>query len=143
MLVGDLAMTRVVGSKMPLLRVLRFQILIHLTPRLISIDRSCPYSLRPTMRWASCLFLVEDYIVGKLLQSSTFQRGVRRVHQTVHNYKHGRNPDEPLREGEATRKPTGSRLSNFMLHFIRELRSQARGTTTNPAASSTMSHRPK
>ncbi|KAI1647483.1 uncharacterized protein F4817DRAFT_336785 [Daldinia loculata] len=81
------------------------------------------------MGWASWLFVMEDYIVGKLLRSSTFQRGVRRIHKTVEDYKYGRDPSEPMREGEATRRPTNSRLSGFMSHFTDELRNQIRDTT--------------
>ncbi|KAI1462933.1 uncharacterized protein F4812DRAFT_293821 [Daldinia caldariorum] len=81
------------------------------------------------MRWASWVFVLEDYIVEKLLRSPTFQRGVRRVHQTVVDIKYGRDPSEPLREGEATRHPTNSRLKGFMSHFAEELRNQLRDTT--------------
>ncbi|KAI1139451.1 hypothetical protein F5Y05DRAFT_381975 [Hypoxylon sp. FL0543] len=62
------------------------------------------------MAWMSWLFLMENYIVERLLRSPTFQRGVRRIHQTVHDYKYGRNPSEPLRQGEATRKLSRSAL---------------------------------
>ncbi|KAI0887068.1 uncharacterized protein GGS22DRAFT_121054 [Annulohypoxylon maeteangense] len=81
-------------------------------------------------------FLAEDYVVQLILRSPSFQRGVRRIHRTVQDYKHGRDPSEPLREGEATRDPTNS--SGFLSHFIDELRNQARGTTTNST-----SNRPK
>ncbi|OTA52097.1 hypothetical protein K449DRAFT_440955 [Hypoxylon sp. EC38] len=69
------------------------------------------------------------FLIFQLLRSPTFQRGVRRIHQTIHDYKHGRDPSEPLREGEATREPTNSKLSTFLSHFADELRNQARGTT--------------
>ncbi|KAF3064604.1 hypothetical protein GL218_01345 [Daldinia childiae] len=79
------------------------------------------------MGWASWLFVMEAS--QYLLRSPTFQRGVRRIHKTVEDYKHGRDPSEPLREGEATRQPTNPRLSGFMSHFTDELRNQVRGTT--------------
>ncbi|KAI2603291.1 uncharacterized protein GGS25DRAFT_510804 [Hypoxylon fragiforme] len=56
------------------------------------------------MSWVSWIMLVENYIVGSLVRSPTFQKGVRWVHRTVHDYRHGRDPSAPLREGEATRK---------------------------------------
>ncbi|KAI1089282.1 hypothetical protein F5B19DRAFT_383248 [Rostrohypoxylon terebratum] len=75
-------------------------------------------------------FLVEDYIVQMILRSRTFQRSVQRLHRTVQDLKHGRDPSEPLREGEATREPTNER--GFLSHFVEELRNQARGTTNSP-----------
>ncbi|KAI5859831.1 hypothetical protein GGS23DRAFT_583821 [Durotheca rogersii] len=84
------------------------------------------------MRWGTWVFLMEDYIVRKLLRSPTFLRGVQRIHRIVHDYKHGRDPNEPLRAGEATRLPRTSRLQQFFSHFIHELRSQVRGTTNQP-----------
>ncbi|OTB03244.1 hypothetical protein M426DRAFT_181490 [Hypoxylon sp. CI-4A] len=95
------------------------------------------------MGWASWLFLMEDYIVGKLLRSPSFQRGVQRIHRTVHDYKHGRDPSEPLREGEATRNPTSSKFNEFMSHFTDELRNQARGSTTKSSRPSPPTRRPK
>ncbi|KAI1097890.1 hypothetical protein F4804DRAFT_326253 [Jackrogersella minutella] len=86
----------------------------------------------------SWLFLMEDYIVGKLLRSPIFQRGVKRIHQAVQDYKHERDPTEPIRQGEATREPANSRLGRFISHFTDELRNQVRGTTTNST-----SHRSK
>ncbi|KAI2631549.1 hypothetical protein GGS26DRAFT_98990 [Hypomontagnella submonticulosa] len=69
----------------------------------------------------------EDYIVRQLLRSRTFRQGVDRIHRTVHDYKHGRDPSEPLREGEATRDPKGTRLSAFVSHFLEEIRNDIRG----------------
>ncbi|KAI1763244.1 hypothetical protein GGR53DRAFT_498177 [Hypoxylon sp. FL1150] len=76
------------------------------------------------MRWTSWLFLMEDYLVDRLLRSRAFHGTVRRVHKTVHDIKHGRDPNEPLREGEATRETS----RGFLSHFVDELRSQARET---------------
>ncbi|KAI1249112.1 hypothetical protein MGN70_008721 [Eutypa lata] len=75
--------------------------------------------------------IVEDHIVDRLLRSPTFHRGVRRVHRSVQEYKHGRDPHEPLRQGEATKDPNAG-AGGFMTHFIEELRSQLRGTPRNP-----------
>ncbi|KAI1386011.1 uncharacterized protein F4822DRAFT_414754 [Hypoxylon trugodes] len=81
------------------------------------------------MRWGSWIFLMEDYIVQKLVRSPSFQRGVQRIHRSVHDLQHGRDPTEPLREGEATRDPANSGFGRFLSHFADELRNQARGTT--------------
>jgi hypothetical protein len=43
--------------------------------------------------------------------------------------RHGRDPNEPLRPGEATEEPT---KTPFLSHFIDELKNQFRGTPTNP-----------
>jgi hypothetical protein len=76
---------------------------------------------------------------------------VRRIHRTVENLRYGRDPNEPLRQGEATgaRKTTvpeaycrehtvltpaaaePSRSQSFLKHFIEELRNQARGKPTD------------
>lgn len=68
---------------------------------------------------------MEDYFVTKLLRSHTFQQTVRRVHKTVQDVKHGRDPSEPLREGEATQE----RRKGFLSHFVEEIRNQAREAT--------------
>ncbi|KAL2131703.1 hypothetical protein VTI74DRAFT_4722 [Chaetomium olivicolor] len=78
--------------------------------------------------WAVYL-RVEDLIVAQILRSPTFHRGVRRIHRTVEDIRYGRNPSEPLRQGEATADP--SRSGTFLKHFIEELRNQARGKPTD------------
>ncbi|KAK4095698.1 hypothetical protein N658DRAFT_481858 [Parathielavia hyrcaniae] len=65
-----------------------------------------------------------------LLRSPTFHHGVRRIHRTVQDIRYGRNPHEPLRQGEATAEP--SKTQSFLKYFIEELRNQARGKPTNP-----------
>ncbi|KAH9905589.1 hypothetical protein F4778DRAFT_778981 [Xylariomycetidae sp. FL2044] len=70
-----------------------------------------------------------DYFVQMILRSPGFHRGVQRIHDTIHDRRYGRNPHEPLRQGEATREP--SQAGNFFAHFIDELRNQFRGTPTN------------
>lgn len=85
------------------------------------------------MNHAVRAFLVfENYIVAQILRSPGFHHVVRRIHRRVQDYKHGRNPHEPLRPGEATELPRSSLTSPFMKHFIEELRNQFRGTPTNP-----------
>ncbi|KAL2145399.1 hypothetical protein VTI28DRAFT_7326 [Corynascus sepedonium] len=79
--------------------------------------------------WAVYL-RVEDLIVAQILRSPTFHRGVRRVHRTVEDIRHGRDPNDPLRQGEATAEPNQS--TNFFKYFIEELRNQARGKPTEP-----------
>ncbi|RYP65779.1 hypothetical protein DL771_008144 [Monosporascus sp. 5C6A] len=83
-----------------------------------------------------------DAIVDKLLRSPTFHRGVRRIHRNIEDYKYGRDPHDPLRPGEATRDPNAG-TSGFMNHFIDELRSQLRGTPTNPPPPPPKSQPPK
>ena len=46
--------------------------------------------------------LFENAMVARLLRSPSFHRGVRAIHRRVQDYKHGRDPNEPLRQGEAT-----------------------------------------
>ncbi|KAK4151000.1 hypothetical protein C8A00DRAFT_17548 [Chaetomidium leptoderma] len=77
----------------------------------------------------SIFLKVEDVIVAQILRSPTFHRGVRRVHRTVEDIRYGRDPSDPLRQGEATADP--KRTGNFIKHFIDELRNQARGKPTN------------
>ena len=81
----------------------------------------------------------ENY-APQLLRSPTFHAGVRRIHRTLHERKHGRDPNEPLRPGEATteqplRRP-GHRSDShdskpgFFKYFVEEMRNQLRGTPT-------------
>ncbi|KAI0593964.1 hypothetical protein F4775DRAFT_463813 [Biscogniauxia sp. FL1348] len=78
----------------------------------------------------SVIVMVEDFIVKQLLRSPGFHRGVQRIHDQVHNIKYGRNPHEPLRQGEATKEP-GVDVNGFLSHFYDELRNQLRGKPTN------------
>ncbi|KAK4113078.1 hypothetical protein N656DRAFT_797621 [Canariomyces notabilis] len=81
------------------------------------------------MAWARVLWAIylslEDVIVQQILRIPAFHRGVRRIHRTVEDLRHGRDPSEPLRQGEATAEP--NRAEGFLKHFIEELRNQARG----------------
>ncbi|KAH6614695.1 hypothetical protein B0J18DRAFT_305630 [Chaetomium sp. MPI-SDFR-AT-0129] len=84
--------------------------------------------------WGRLLWAVylrfEDVIVAQILRSPTFHRGVRRVHRHVEDIRYGRDPNDPLRPGEATAEQKGS--TGFFKHFVEELRNQARGKPTEP-----------
>ncbi|ORY68334.1 uncharacterized protein BCR38DRAFT_334734 [Pseudomassariella vexata] len=67
----------------------------------------------------------------QLLRSPAFHCGVRCIHRTIEEFKHGRDPNEPLRQGEATADPNRS-SDGFFKHFVDELRNQIRGTPTDP-----------
>ncbi|KAL1887903.1 hypothetical protein Sste5346_009907 [Sporothrix stenoceras] len=77
---------------------------------------------------------MEDIFVQKLLASPGFHGIVRRIHRGVHEARYGRDPNEPLRKGEATADPNkgsgGGGSRGFLSHFVEELQNQARGTTT-------------
>ncbi|KAI0008275.1 hypothetical protein F4779DRAFT_618829 [Xylariaceae sp. FL0662B] len=76
-------------------------------------------------------YYVKDFMVKRLLNSPSFHRAVRRVHQTIQDYKYGRDPHEPLRPGEATREP-GFGLRDFLSHFTSEIRNEFRRTIKKP-----------
>lgn len=73
---------------------------------------------------------MEDAIVSQILRSPGFHNGVRAIHRRVQDYRYGRNPDEPLRPGEATEDPSVGK-TGFLTHFIDEIRNQIRGTPSN------------
>ncbi|KAK4207198.1 hypothetical protein QBC37DRAFT_327799 [Rhypophila decipiens] len=77
------------------------------------------------------VLIYEQTLVEKLLRSPTFHHGVRKIHRTVEELRHGRNPDEPLRQGEATEDPDKPK-GGFIRYFVEELKNQARGTPTDP-----------
>ncbi|KJR83593.1 uncharacterized protein SPSK_04660 [Sporothrix schenckii 1099-18] len=76
---------------------------------------------------------LEDVFVQRLLASPSFHHVVRRIHRGVQEARYGRDPNEPLRKGEATADPStngsGGRRG-FLSHFIEELGLQARGRAT-------------
>lgn len=72
----------------------------------------------------------EDRIIALILRQPGFHRAVGRVHRTIHEAQHGRNPNEPLYPGEATADPTRSGQSGFFKHFRDELSNQFRGKPT-------------
>lgn len=70
---------------------------------------------------------IERRLIETLLRSPSFHNGVRRIHRVIQDVRYGRNPDEPLRPGEATEDPQKTKLETFFKHFIEEIRNQARG----------------
>ncbi|RDA88560.1 hypothetical protein CP532_5844 [Ophiocordyceps camponoti-leonardi (nom. inval.)] len=71
----------------------------------------------------------------EILRRPGFHRAVGRIHRAIDERIHGRNPHEPLAQGEATADPTRiSRRRLFFRHFFDELRNQARGKPTDPPA---------
>ncbi|KAH7322631.1 hypothetical protein B0I35DRAFT_476562 [Stachybotrys elegans] len=73
----------------------------------------------------------EDRIIAAILRQPGFHRAVGRIHRSVHEMQHGRNPHEPLAPGEATADPmAASRRQSFFKHFVQELKNQAKGKPT-------------
>ncbi|CAP62205.1 uncharacterized protein PODANS_5_11710, partial [Podospora anserina S mat+] len=71
----------------------------------------------------------------KILQSPGFHHGVRRIHRRVEDFRYGRNPHEPLRQGEASADPREGyeQARSFFKYFIDELKNQAKGRPTDVA----------
>ncbi|KKF94374.1 hypothetical protein CFO_g3268 [Ceratocystis platani] len=92
------------------------------------------------MNFIRILAHFEDLIVAHILRQPGFHRAVGKIQRSVDDLRYGRNPDEPLRPGEATEEqkapigtgPEGSAQQggSFMTHFMQELRNQARGVPT-------------
>ncbi|KAF4975587.1 hypothetical protein FZEAL_7640 [Fusarium zealandicum] len=73
----------------------------------------------------------EDHIVASILRRPGFHRAVGRIHKTISEKQHGRNPHEPLAPGEATADPNSDvRRQRFARHFFDELKNQFRGKPT-------------
>ncbi|KAL2258818.1 hypothetical protein VTK26DRAFT_7705 [Humicola hyalothermophila] len=86
--------------------------------------------MAPWTRILWALYLrAEDVLVAQILRSPSFHHGVRRIHRAVQELRYGRDPSEPLRQGEATAEPT--RAQGFLKHFFEELRNQASGKPTD------------
>ncbi|KAK4177157.1 hypothetical protein QBC36DRAFT_345672 [Triangularia setosa] len=89
------------------------------------------------MAWARILWQVylrvEDHIVARILQSPSFHHGVRRIHRRVEDFRYGRNPHEPLRQGEASADPRegNEQARTFFKYFMDELKNQAKGKPTD------------
>ncbi|ENH67124.1 hypothetical protein FOC1_g10002756 [Fusarium oxysporum f. sp. cubense race 1] len=74
----------------------------------------------------------QDHIVASILRQPGFHRAVTRIHKTIHEKQHGRNPHEPLAPGEATADPnTSGKNSQFAKHFLDEIKNQFRGKPTD------------
>ncbi|KAK0649119.1 hypothetical protein B0T16DRAFT_456561 [Cercophora newfieldiana] len=74
---------------------------------------------------------VETKIVESILRIPAFHHGVGKIHKMVQDLRHGRDPNEPMRQGEATEDPEKLKPESFLRHFVDELRNQARGTPTD------------
>ncbi|KAB5536252.1 hypothetical protein GE09DRAFT_1226974 [Coniochaeta sp. 2T2.1] len=82
------------------------------------------------MSWILRVFLAfEDRMITALLRSPTFHRGVQKIHRKVQDVKHGRDPNDPLRPGEATEEPG---KPSFLQHFIDEVKNQIKGDRKGP-----------
>lgn len=73
----------------------------------------------------------EDRIVELILRRPGFHRAVGRIHKSVHEARHGRNPHEPLHQGEASANPNPS--DGFLKHFKDEILRQFSGKPTDLA----------
>jgi hypothetical protein len=84
----------------------------------------------------------QEQLVQRLLASPMFHRGVRAIHRTVDELRHGRDPNDPIRQGEATQEPS---KPGFIKYFIAELRDQVRGTESKdvPPPPPTAPRKPK
>ena len=67
----------------------------------------------------------------QILKSPRFHHGVQRIHRVVEEARFGRNPNEPLRPGEATANPNKADPETFFKHFVDELKNQWKGNPTN------------
>ncbi|KAK0611232.1 hypothetical protein B0T14DRAFT_441381 [Immersiella caudata] len=68
---------------------------------------------------------------SQILTIPAFHHGVRRIHRMIHDTRYGRDPNEPLRQGEATvENPETVKPESFFKFFVEEIRNQARGTPT-------------
>lgn len=73
---------------------------------------------------------LEDRIVELILRRPGFHRVVGRIHKTVHEAQHGRYPNEPLSQGEASANPNrGS--GGFLKFFKDEITNQFKGKPTD------------
>ncbi|CEJ94828.1 hypothetical protein VHEMI10335 [[Torrubiella] hemipterigena] len=77
------------------------------------------------------VIVFEDHIVNAILRQPGFHRAVGKIQRTVDDQIHGRNPNEPLRPGEATSDPNAPTSEGFLKHFVSELRNQASGRPTD------------
>ncbi|EXV06449.1 uncharacterized protein G6M90_00g044770 [Metarhizium brunneum] len=76
----------------------------------------------------------EDRIIEAILRQPGFHRAVGRIHRTIHEQRHGRNPHEPLAPGEATADPNATgRRQSFLRHFLDEIKNQFQGKPTDLA----------
>ncbi|POS70392.1 hypothetical protein DHEL01_v211215 [Diaporthe helianthi] len=104
----------------------------------LTLEASCHPALSltrwPRAWWKPWLTLdyLQDYIVERILRSPGFHNTVRRIHRRVQDQRHGRDPNEPLRPGEATELPGPNNKKSFPKYFVEELMNQFRGSPINP-----------
>lgn len=68
----------------------------------------------------------------QILRQPGFHRAVGRIYRAIHEKQYGRNPHDPLAQGEATADPTAaSTRKSFLKHFAEEIRNQFRGKPTD------------
>ncbi|KAK9420613.1 hypothetical protein SUNI508_06353 [Seiridium unicorne] len=79
---------------------------------------------------ATVVLPTAETVINRFVRSPQFHRGVQRIHRAVEDYKYGRDPNDPLRQGEATRDPKLERAPGFFKYFTEELRNQMRGQPT-------------
>ncbi|KAH6653342.1 hypothetical protein BKA67DRAFT_659967 [Truncatella angustata] len=79
---------------------------------------------------ASIVIPTAELLIERAVRSPRFHHGVQRIHRAVEDYKHGRDPNEPVRPGEATRDQALPKRDGFFKYFTEELRNQLRGTPT-------------
>ncbi|KKA30862.1 hypothetical protein TD95_000729 [Thielaviopsis punctulata] len=74
----------------------------------------------------------KDQIVALILRRPGFHRAVGKIQRSVDDLRYGRNPDDPIRPGEATaEQSSGADGGGFLRHFIDELKKQAAGKPTD------------
>jgi MIOREX complex component 7 len=81
------------------------------------------------------LHVFEDRIIEHILRQPGFHRAVSRVHKAVHEARHGRDPSQPMSQGEATRDPEAvknglGRTGRFWTLFREEVARQVTGRET-------------
>lgn len=79
---------------------------------------------------ATVILPTAEALINRAVRSPQFHRGVQRIHRAVEDYKHGRDPNEPLRPGEATQDQGPPKADGFFKYFTEEMRNQLRGTPT-------------
>lgn len=83
--------------------------------------------------WAlRTVIALEDRIVETILRRPGFHRAVGRIQKTVHEAQHGRNPHEPLNQGEASADPNRTNTGFFKM-FKDEITNQFKGKPTDLA----------
>ncbi|PSR81669.1 hypothetical protein BD289DRAFT_489148 [Coniella lustricola] len=88
----------------------------------------------PLNLFVRALLIGENYLVSQILRRPEFHHMVRGIHRRVQDHKYGRDPQDPLRPGEATGTPPTP--PPFLKYFAEEIRNQFRGSPTDTQPSS-------